>query len=51
MKFENHVENVFNCFYLGGDEIFLKGGENKSFFILFFIVSNSGGELVFMVVI
>ena len=51
MKFDNHVENVFNCFYLGEMKLFLKEGENKSFFILFFILSNSGGELVCMFVI
>ena len=35
------LEKVFSSFYLGEMKLFLKGGENKSFY-----VSNLGGELV-----
>ena len=35
------LEKVFNCFYLREMKLFLKGGENKSFY-----VSKLGGELV-----
>ena len=35
------LEKVFSCFYLGEMKLFLKGGENKSFY-----VSKLGGELV-----
>ena len=35
------LEKVFSSFYLGEMKLFLKGGENKSFY-----VSDLGGELV-----
>ena len=47
MKFDNHVENVFNCFYLGEMKLFLKGGENKKKKLCI----NLGGELACIYVI